>query len=158
MIIREIKKEDNVALAEVIRNVLIEKEVPKTGTAFEDKELDMMFETYQDKKSIYYVLVSDGKVLGGGGITSLRGGDATVCELQKMYFSSEVRGKGMGRAMIEKCLDFAKAEGFDLCYLETMPNMHAAQKLYRKVGFEYIDHAMGNTGHCSCSVWMTKSL
>ena len=158
MIIREIKKEDNVALAEVIRSVLIEKEVPKTGTAFEDKELDMMFETYQDKKSVYYVLVSDGNVLGGGGITPLRGGDAKVCELQKMYFSSDARGKGMGRAMIEKCLDFAKAEGFELCYLETMPNMHTAQKLYQKVGFEYINHAMGNTGHCSCSVWMTKSL
>ena len=158
MIIREIKKEDNIALAEVIRSVLIEKEVPKTGTAFEDEELDMMFETYQDKKSIYYVLVSDGNILGGGGITPLRGGDATVCELQKMYFSSEARGKGMGRAMIEKCIDFAKTEGFELCYLETMPNMHAAQKLYQKVGFEYIDHAMGNTGHCSCSVWMTKSL
>jgi len=158
VIIREIKKEDNIALAEVIRSVLIEKEVPKTGTAFEDEELDMMFETYQDKKSIYYVLVSDGNILGGGGITPLRGGDATVCELQKMYFSSEARGKGMGRAMIEKCIDFAKTEGFELCYLETMPNMHAAQKLYQKVGFEYIDHAMGNTGHCSCSVWMTKSL
>ena len=28
----------------------------------------------------------------------------------------------------------------------------------KKMGFEYIDHPMGNTGHCSCPIWMTKSL
>jgi putative acetyltransferase len=39
-----------------------------------------------------------------------------------------------------------------------MHNMLDAQTLYKKVGFEYIQHPMGNTGHSSCPVWMTKSL
>ena len=29
---------------------------------------------------------------------------------------------------------------------------------YKKVGFDYINHPMGNTGHCSCPIWMTKAL
>jgi putative acetyltransferase len=36
--------------------------------------------------------------------------------------------------------------------------MEAAQKLYNKVGFEYLDKPLGNTGHTSCPVWMLKKL
>jgi putative acetyltransferase len=39
-----------------------------------------------------------------------------------------------------------------------MPYMKAAQKLYQKKGFEYIERPMGSTGHTSCSVWMIKTL
>ncbi len=45
-----------------------------------------------------------------------------------------------------------------LCYLETMPYMLDAQELYRKNGFVYINKPMGDTGHYSCPVWMTKEL
>ena len=47
---------------------------------------------------------------------------------------------------------------FTKCYIETMPNMISAQKLYLKKGFEYIDKPIGNTGHTACPVWMLKDL
>ena len=33
-----------------------------------------------------------------------------------------------------------------------------AQKLYKKVGFEYICSPVGSTGHVSCPIWMLKDL
>lgn len=81
-----------------------------------------------------------------------------MCELQKMYFLSEARGLGLGAKMIKLCLDKAKEFGFEQCYLETMPFMEDAQKLYLKNGFAYIDHPMGGTGHYSCPVWMLRNL
>jgi len=60
--------------------------------------------------------------------------------------------------MMNKCLEQAKDFGFEKCYIETMPFMYAAQKLYKKSGFEYLDAPLGNTGHSSCSVWMLKVL
>jgi len=36
--------------------------------------------------------------------------------------------------------------------------MIAAQNLYKKVGFKYIDSPLGNTSHTTCSIWMIKSL
>jgi putative acetyltransferase len=60
--------------------------------------------------------------------------------------------------MMKICLQSAKDFGFEKCYLETMPFMHDAQKLYKKVGFEYISSPMGSTGHVSCPVWMLKDL
>ncbi|WP_343618274.1 GNAT family N-acetyltransferase [Flavobacterium sp.] len=157
-VIREIKKEDNQAVAQLIRSVFDEMEIPKVGTAYEDPYLDLMFEEYSKPKSVYYVVENDGEVLGCAGIAPLENGDPKTCELQKMYFLPKVRGLGIGSTMMEKCLEQARSFGFEKCYIETMPFMHSAQKLYRKSGFEYLDAPMGCTGHNSCPVWMLKDL
>ena len=60
--------------------------------------------------------------------------------------------------VLEECYQKAKEFGFSKCYLETMPYMEAAQKLYRKSGFQYLEEPMGCTGHSSCPVWMIKTL
>lgn len=156
--IRPIQEADNEMIASVIRSVLIEHDVPKVGTAYADVSLDRMFETYSTPRSRYFVVENDGKIIGGAGISQLENEAETICELQKMYFLSEARGLGLGSEMMEKCLAFAHSVGFEKCYLETMPYMHAAQKLYLKFGFHYIDAPMGCTGHTSCPVWMLKEL
>lgn len=156
--IRPIQKADNEAVANVIRTVLIEHNVPKVGTAYADTSLDCMFETYSDARSRYFVVEHNNRIIGGAGISQLINERETICELQKMYFLSEARGLGLGIQMMERCLDEARSFGYEQCYLETMPYMNEAQKLYRKFGFEYIDAPMGCTGHTSCPVWMLKDL
>ncbi len=156
--IREIKPEDNEQVAKVIRKVLEDMGVPKVGTAYADKALDDMYAEYDVPKATYFVVEHDGKIIGCAGIAQLQNFEGNVCELQKMYFLEEARGKGIGSEMIQVCLQRAKEYGFDACYLETMPYMEAAQKLYKKNGFEYIDAPLGNTGHYSCPVWMLKKL
>ncbi|TDS15301.1 putative acetyltransferase [Maribacter caenipelagi] len=157
VVIREIRKEDNPQVAKVIRQVLIDLGVPKVGTAYEDPSLDQMFEHYEKPKATYFVVENNGSILGCAGVAQLDNYEGNVCELQKMYFLEEARGKGVGHKMITVCLERAKEYGFDACYLETMPNMEAAQKLYKKMGFEYIDARMGDTGHYSCPVFMLKT-
>lgn len=158
IVIRPIQKKDNIQIAALIRQVLIDLNVPKVGTAYADPQLDCMFETYSKSNSIYYVIESQDMILGGAGISQLDNEAATICELQKMYFLPEARGLGLGLQMIQKCLQSARDFGYQKCYLETMPYMEAAQQLYKKVGFEYICAPMGNTGHVSCPVWMLKDL
>lgn len=157
-LIREIEQKDNAQIAAVIRNVLVEMGVPKIGTAYEDKALDIMYETYNKKNATYFVIELDGRIVGGGGVSQLDNFEGNTCELQKMYFLPEARGKGLGAQMIEKCLTKAKEFGFEQCYLETMPYMKAAKKLYQRNGFDFIDGPMGNTGHYSCNVWMIRKL
>ena len=158
MNIRELKKTDNSELAALLRKILIEMGVPKKGTAFEDPEIDSVYETYNAPRSIYFIVEEDNVIKGGAGISQLKNEAFEICELQKMYIDPSMRGKGIGSIMIEKCLEFAKENNFKLCYIETMPNMLDAQKLYLKYGFEYINFPMGNTGHSACPIWMTKSL
>ena len=157
-IIREIKPSDNAALAKLIRSVIVEMGAPTVGTAYEDNATDMMFETYQKEKSTYFVLEYKNEIVGGAGIAHLDNYEGNVCELQKMYFLPIARGKGLESKMIATCLEKAKTFGFELCYLETLPYMEAAVKLYKKYGFENIDGPMGNTCHYNCNVWMTKKI
>lgn len=158
MLIREIQQSDNKQIANVIREVFISDNYPKTGTAFADVQLDFMFETYDKSKSVYFVVEDEGKIIGGAGVSQLENSTENICELQKMYFLKEARGKGIGQQMILKCLEKATEFGYEKCYLETLPEMLNAQKLYKKVGFEYLCEPLGGTGHTSCPVWMIKSL
>ncbi len=156
--IRNISQQDDPEIAKVIRNVLIEHNVPRTGTAFADPELDQMFESYNHPKSAYFVVEMDGKIVGGAGVALLANQDDNICELQKMYFLPEVRGMGIGALMMEKCIQAAKNFGYDSCYLETMHYMESAQRLYKKSGFTYLQTPMGNTGHHACPVYMIRNL
>ncbi|AMA49584.1 MULTISPECIES: GNAT family N-acetyltransferase [Flavobacterium] len=156
--IRLIRKEDNREVAALIRTVLEEYKAPKEGTAYEDPQLDVMFETYQKIQSAYFILELSGKIVGCAGIAPLKNATTEVCELQKMYFLSSVRGKGWGTQMMKICLDKAKEMGFEKCYLETLTTMEKAQRLYLKSGFIYLSEPMGNTGHSACPIWMLKEL
>ncbi len=157
-IIRPITQKDNAQIAQVIRSVLTEFGVPKVGTAYADKSLDCMFESYTQEKKAYFVIEENNQIIGGAGICQLDNFDGNVCELQKMYFAPEARGRGIGTKMMKTCLDKAREFGFEKCYLETMPYMDDARKLYYKSGFVNLEKPMGDTGHYSCNVWMIKEL
>jgi putative acetyltransferase len=157
-IIREIQPQDNKQVASVIRQVLIDLGVPKVGTAYADTALDHMYENYSVPKASYFVVEENEKIIGCAGVAQLENYEGNVCELQKMYFTEEARGRGLGAQMMTICLTKAREYGFDKCYLETMPYMEDAQKLYKKTGFQYIEARMGDTGHYSCPVWMLLEL
>ena len=157
-IIREIKPEDNLQICNVIRDVFVELKLPLVGTAFQDDETECMYQSYQNSREKYFVIESNGVIYGGAGIKPLQNGDDNVCELQKMYFSKSIRGKGLGKKMLLKCLNFATESNFKICYLETITQLKSAIILYDKFGFKKIDGPMGNTCHFSCDVHMIKNL
>ncbi|NNF18869.1 MAG: GNAT family N-acetyltransferase [Flavobacteriaceae bacterium] len=158
VIIREIRAADNEALAVIIRSVLIAHNVPATGSTMADESLDNLYQFYSQDRSVYLVLEIDGQIMGGSGIAQLQDGKESVCELQKMYFSPEARGRGLGGSMLTKCLEYAQSFGYKTCYLETMPQMKTALAMYEKHGFNYLQGPMGNTGHGKCKVWMSMNL
>ena len=156
---RRITEQDNPAIAAVIRTVSAEYGLTADkGYTVADANLDELFHLYNQPGHAYWVIEQNGKVVGGGGVAPLSCSEPDICELQKMYFLPKTRGLGIGTQMMEKCLEQARIFGFEKCYIETMPFMHAAQKLYKKSGFEYLDAPLGCTGHNSCPVWMLKVL
>ncbi|PXV56132.1 putative acetyltransferase [Dyella jiangningensis] len=156
--IRPIEARDNAAVAGIIRAVMPEFGADGPGFAIHDAEVDAMYEAYTRPRSAYFVVERDGKVIGGGGIAPLEGGDADVCELRKMYFLPEARGVGAGSAMMLRCLDAARAHGFRRCYLETLTGMDAAKALYLRHGFRAIASPMGGTGHFSCDRFYLREI
>lgn len=156
--IREIELQDNRQIEAVIRDCFPEFNIPLEGTAYTDLETKTMFESYQNKNDAYFVIDENGIVLGGGGVKPLKDFEADVCEIQKMYFSPKIRGKGYGKTLLKKCIETAKTLGYKQCYLESAPQLKAAIHIYKQFGFRQLNAPLGNTGHTACGVWMIKDL
>lgn len=156
--IRPIQYNDNADLAVIIRRSLAEFGANKPGTVYYDPTTDALYELFQTPGSFYFVAEEDGVLLGGGGIYPTDNLPAATCELVKMYLTKTARGKGLGRLLIEKCLQWAKENGYESVYLETMPELKQALKVYELFGFEYLDGPIGNSGHFGCDRWMLKKL
>jgi putative acetyltransferase len=60
--------------------------------------------------------------------------------------------------MIEHCIVAAKEEGFSKMYLETLPELNKAVKVYEAFGFNYLQQPLGNSGHSGCDIWMIKNI
>ena len=158
VIIRDLQKEDNPALAKVVRDTLAEFGANHPNTVYYDPTTDTLFEVFQTPRSKYFLAELNNKVVGGGGIYPTDGLPTDTCELVKMYLLPEARGLGLGRTLIEKCIEAAADNGFKKIYLETMPELKQALNVYEKFGFEFLKGPMGNSGHTGCSLWMLKSV
>ncbi len=156
--IRTIQPGDNPFLSMIVKDTLAEFGANHPGTVYYDETTDHLYELFKKEGSIYFVAILGGKIIGGGGIYPTQGLDPDTCELVKMYLLPEARGLGLGRTLIEKCLEYAKNAGYKKIYLESMPELKQALKVYAKFGFEYLSGPMGNSGHTGCSLWMLKQL
>ncbi len=158
IVIRTIRPSDNAAIAKVIRDTLAEFGANHPGTVYFDPTTDHLFELFDVPGAMYHVAVLDNRIVGGGGIFPSEGLPPETCELVKMYLLPEVRGIGLGRKLISECLQRATETGYRQVYLESMPELTKALKVYEIFGFEYLDGPMGNTGHFGCERWMLKTL
>ena len=156
--IRRLRAEDNKELAKIIRATLTEFGANKPGTVYFDESTDHLSDTFVLEKSCYFVCILNGQLVGGAGIYPTSGLPEHTCELVKMYLLPEARGKGLGKALINTCIQFAEQFKYNQVYLETMPELSTAIKVYEKMGFQSLPHALGNTGHFSCDIWMVKQL
>ena len=99
-----------------------------------DSDLSDIEENYVDSGGIFVVLQDEkGQIAGTAGLMRI---NDRQCELRKMYFLPEVRGRGWGESLLDYLVDSAGRLGFDEIHLETNNTFHAAIGLYPKVGFE----------------------
>jgi putative acetyltransferase len=151
LLIRPIRPADDPAMAAIIREVMTSFGAYGPGYSINDPEVDAMSAHYPEPRAAFFVVDHDGCVLGGGGIGPLAGADTDICELRKMYFLPELRGRGFGEKMLRCCLDAARERGYRRCYLETLSSMDAAMRLYANSGFRPLSGPLGATGHSSCN-------
>ncbi len=152
--IRTIQPGDNKALAVIVRNTLAEFGANRPGTVYYDPTTDTLYQVFQKERSIYHVALINNEIVGGAGIFPTDGLPADTCELVKMYLVPKARGFGLGKDLINRCIDAAKSLGYSKMYLETMPELKKALSVYEKFGFKHLNGPMGNSGHYGCDRWM----
>jgi putative acetyltransferase len=158
IIIRKIIADDDTKLSMIIRSSLEDFGAVKQGTVYFDETTDHLYELFQKERSVYFVAVINNEVVAGAGIFPTEGLPYKMCELVKMYVSSSARGKGLGKILLQKCVEAAKENGFEKMYIETMPELTNAINMYKKYGFTFISSSLGSSGHSGCDLFMIKDL
>lgn len=85
-----------------------------------------------------------GAAAGGVGLKDLGGG---VCEMKRLYVKPAHQGAGVGRALVVRVIEEARARGYRRMVLDTLPTLKTAIALYREHGFheteKYYDNPIG---------------
>lgn len=90
----------------------------------------------------FYLALYGGNIAGVGCLKKLEEG---VGEIQRMYVPPTFRGKGIGRAIVNRLIDDARLIGYRQLRLESLEFLAAAHSLYRSVGFREIDPYADNS-------------
>lgn len=156
--IQAISPEQDEKICSIIKQVGAEFGAIGEGFGPSDPEVLAMSHHYNAAdKSLYLIATLNGEIVGGCGLAPFNG-SSDVCELKKLFLLPESRGLGLGKTLSERCIEFAKTQGFMQCYLDTLSSMESAIKLYEKLGFTHLTEPMAGTEHNGCDVWMMKSL
>jgi putative acetyltransferase len=156
--IRPIERADVPALLQIIAETRGEYGLAERGVELLEPADHALYANYQRQRTLYFVALSGGEVVGGAGVAPLAGADPLTCELQRMYLRADARGRGIGDALLERCLAAARQFLYVRCYLETIAQMHAALEFYGRHGFRDLEAPLGSTGHEHNDRWMMRPL
>ncbi|HYH43246.1 MAG TPA: GNAT family N-acetyltransferase [Burkholderiales bacterium] len=156
--LRPIEPADVPALLDIIANTRREYGIADRGVEVLEPADHALFATYQRQRTLYFVALLGGQLVGGAGVAPLAGADPLTCELQRMYLRRDVRGRGIGDALLERCLAAARQFLYVRCYLETITQMQAALEFYGRHGFRDLAAPIGHTGHEHNDRWMMRTL
>ncbi len=88
--------------------------------------------SYTPPRGIYYLLSLQDTIIGMGALRQVK---ENVGELKRMYIQPAYRGRGYGKALVNKLLERAREFAYHSIYLDSGPFMIAAHSLYRSFGF-----------------------
>ena len=100
----------------------------------ESLSFDLSFQDFESEVADplgFYELV----LLTQDGCVALRRIDELTCEMKRLFVRPVARGSGLGRQLAEAVIVEARARGYRRMLLDTVPEMAAAQALYRSLGF-----------------------
>ena len=87
---------------------------------------------FDPAKERFWVAERDGRLLGCVGLA--RENDVEA-RLRVLFVEPEARGLGLGRRLIETCLEFARQAGYREVALWTLDVLQPARRLYAEFGF-----------------------
>ena len=115
------------------------------GLYFEAKvatELSKFLQRYNKNRDGFWLAIKNGRIEGSVIIDGINA-ENEGAHLRWFILSDALKGKGVGRKLLERALDFCKMKGYKKVYLQTFEGLNAARHLYEKVGFKLIKEQSG---------------
>lgn len=100
---------------------------------FTRESLERMF---ADQNSHLYVIREEGRIVACASLCIFHQPFSTDATIESVVVSSKMRGKGLGRKLMEHLIEEAARMKVDCIHLTSNPKRVAANALYQKMGFE----------------------
>lgn len=98
---------------------------------------DSLLNAALNDPNIYvYVIRDAGQIVATGTLCIKHTLEFTIADIESVVVSSQCRGKGYGKALMQHMIDVAKSRGIHHIQLTSNPKRVEANKLYQKMGFE----------------------
>ena len=132
VIIRAATNQDSERIFALVFGVLSEYGLPPDPET-KDADLKDIEGNYIRAGGVFEVIEDRaGNLLGTYGLYPL---DKETCELRKMYFVPAIRGRGLGRRILERAVEHARRLNYKAIVLETHSALKEAVRLYTRFGF-----------------------
>ena len=89
-----------------------------------------------DPNSHLYVIREEGRIVSCASLCIFHQPFSTDATIESVVVSSKMRGKGLGRKLMEHLIEEAARMKVDCIHLTSNPKREAANALYQKMGFE----------------------
>lgn len=108
------------------------------------RDMGLFLLRYDPARDLFLTIVVGDTVEGG---VILDGGENPddPARLRWFILSPELKGKGLGHALINRAMSFAVEKQYHHIYLTTFEGLDAARHLYEHAGFHLTQETMGNT-------------
>lgn len=118
-----------------------------------DDELNELPKRYGGSTGDLILAYVDQQLAGGIAIHRFESG---VAEMKRLYVRTQFRSLGLGHELVARILASAQSMGYKTVRLDTIPQMKAAQKIYREAGFKkiapYRYNPVAGTIYLECSL------
>ena len=135
-LIRDWQKCDRKSAANVIRQVLIEYGLPWQPEEA-DRDVIRVESAYLEPGGEFWVVETQDAIVGTAAYYPIEKGNKAV-EIRKMYLLPEVRGKGLGKYLLQQLETKIESRGFKEIWIETASVLTEAVCLYEKYGYKTV--------------------
>ena len=110
---------------------------PDEQSSDDEQEARSLEETERSGNEVELVAIIDGRIVGSAGVSAVRS-RRKVAHRARFGISilQEYWGVGIGRVLMESCIDCARRVGYTQLELEVVAGNERAVSLYRRAGFE----------------------
>ena len=110
---------------------------PDEQSVDDEQEARSLEETERSGNEVELIAVIDGRIVGSAGVSAVRS-RRKVAHRARFGISilKEYWGMGIGRVLMESCIDCARRAGYAQLELEVVAGNERAVSLYRRAGFE----------------------
>ncbi len=120
------------AVVELVKATLAEFGLTFGEGSATDAQVTGLPDSYHDAGGAFWVVFDGDTLLGTAGVMPIAEG---TFELRKMYLARAARGHGVGKMLLDVCVQHTRDVGARMLVLDTAEQMTAAIRFYERNGF-----------------------